>query len=85
MGARPGSLDRGKRTLPGQRGRIDIALALRQDRKVQCKSGALLRSRKVSGSRESFVKRGNGLDVPAAEASERAGRQPALQEGEFLS
>ena len=66
MGARPGSLDQGKRTLPGQRGRIDIALVFRQDRKVQCKSEALLRSRKVSGAGESFLYRGNGLDVPAS-------------------
>ena len=55
LGARPGSLDWGKRTLPGQRGKIDIAPVLRQDRKVQCKSEALLRSRKVSGARESFL------------------------------
>ena len=55
MGAHPGSLAREKRTLPGQRGRIDIAPGLRQDRKVQCKSEALLRSRKISGTGESFL------------------------------
>ena len=55
MGARQGSLDRRKITLPVQRGRIDIAPVLRQDRKVQCKSEALLRSRKVSGVGESFL------------------------------
>ena len=39
---------------------------LRQDRKVWCKSEALLGSRKVSGTEESFLWRvGNGLDVPA--------------------
>ena len=80
MGAHPGSLARGKRTLPGQRGRIDIAPVLRQDRKVQCKSKALLRSRKVSGTGESFLQRGNGLDVPAG-----AGPRPAsVLEGNWL-
>ena len=53
LGTRPGSLDQEKRTLTGQRGRINNTGA--QDRKVQCKSGTLLRSIKVSRAEESFL------------------------------
>ena len=45
---------------------MDVAPVLRQDRKVERKSGALLRGREVPGTGESFLWRvGNGLDVPA--------------------
>ena len=88
MGARLGSLDRGGRTLPGQRGRIDIAPVLRQDGKVQCKSEALLGSGKVSGAGGKLSIEGERIGRSSrrrTEASERAGRQPALWTGEFLS
>ena len=65
-----------------------MAPVLRQDRKVQCKSEALLRSRKVSGTRRKLSIEGERTGCSSrrrTEASERAGRLSALQEGEFLS
>ena len=54
---------------------------LRQDRKVQCKSEALLGSRKVSGIGESFLWRvGNGLDIPAGSRP----RPASVLEGSWL-
>ena len=38
---------------------------LRQDRKVRCKSEALLGSRKYLAQKKAFYKGGNGLNVPA--------------------
>ena len=55
LGARPGSPDRGKRTLPGQRGRIDKNTGAQAEQESQCKSEALLGSRKVSGAEENLL------------------------------
>ena len=58
LGARPGSLDQGKITLPGQRGRRDIAPELRQGRKVQCKSEALCEAGRYLAQEKAFYKGG---------------------------
>ena len=46
---------------------------LRQDRKAQCKSEALLGSRKVSGTKKAFCKWGNRLGIPAGVRPRPAG------------
>ena len=78
LGARPGSLDRGKRTLPGQRGRIDKNNGAQAEQESQCKAESLLGSRKVSGQEKTSYK--GGTSQRKAEASGRAGRQPSPRE-----
>ena len=78
LGARPGSLDRGKKTLPEQRRRIAKSTGAQAEQESQCKSEALLGSREVSGQEKTSYK--GGTSRHKAEASGRAGRQPSPRE-----
>ena len=88
LGAHPGSLDWGKRTLPGQRGSIDNSTGAQagQESPVSIRGPAekqegIWRRRKLSIKGERI----GPSSRRRTEASERAGRLPALREGEFLS
>ena len=64
MGARPGSLDREKRTLTGQRGRINNNTGA-QAGKSSVNPRPCWEAGRYLAQKKAFSKEGNGLNVPA--------------------